>query len=194
MTGGTALSEFYLHHRLSEDIDLFCEKNEVDQKQVEAYLKKISPILEVVRIERSTFLGLHSYILNFKDKSKLKVDFSYYPFPRIGNGIFFKKLPVDDIHDIAANKLHTIFMQPRSRDYIDLYFIFKTQKYNLNKLIIDAKTKFDWHIDPLTLAGQFLRVKDITDFPTMLIPFNRTEMEKFYLDLVNSLKNQILTK
>ncbi len=34
-TGGTVLSEFYLHHRLSEDIDLFCENEEVNQEVVE---------------------------------------------------------------------------------------------------------------------------------------------------------------
>jgi len=40
LTGGTALSEFYLKHRLSEDIDLFTKEEEVDQKLIEAYLKK----------------------------------------------------------------------------------------------------------------------------------------------------------
>ena len=40
LTGGTALAEFYLKHRLSEDIDLFTEEEEVDQKLIEAYLKK----------------------------------------------------------------------------------------------------------------------------------------------------------
>ena len=42
LTGGTALSEFYLHHRLSEDLDLFCPTDEVDQKFVGLFLKKIS--------------------------------------------------------------------------------------------------------------------------------------------------------
>lgn len=32
LTGGTALSEFYLQHRLSYDIDLFTEKEEVDRR------------------------------------------------------------------------------------------------------------------------------------------------------------------
>ena len=27
LTGGTALAEFYLHHRLSEDLDFFSEQN-----------------------------------------------------------------------------------------------------------------------------------------------------------------------
>lgn len=47
LTGGTALSEFYLKHRLSYDIDLFTEKQEVDQRLVEAFFKKISHALEV---------------------------------------------------------------------------------------------------------------------------------------------------
>lgn len=42
LTGGAALSEFYLQHRLSYDIDLFTEKQEVDQRLTEAFLKKIS--------------------------------------------------------------------------------------------------------------------------------------------------------
>lgn len=42
LTGGTALSKFYLQHRLSYDIDLFTEKEEVDQRGVEGFLKRIS--------------------------------------------------------------------------------------------------------------------------------------------------------
>lgn len=33
LTGGTALSEFYLHHRYSDDMDFFTEK-EIDQQYV----------------------------------------------------------------------------------------------------------------------------------------------------------------
>lgn len=60
LTGGTALSEFYLQHRLSYDIDLFTEKEEVDQRLIDSFLKKISPTLSVVKIKRSQFLGLFS--------------------------------------------------------------------------------------------------------------------------------------
>jgi len=33
LTGGTPLAEFYLKHRLSEDIDLFTQEKEVDPKK-----------------------------------------------------------------------------------------------------------------------------------------------------------------
>lgn len=192
LTGGTALAEYYLHHRLSEDIDLFTDTEEVNQSAVQSYLKKISPVMQIATIQPKIFLGLASYLLTFTDQTKLKIDFNYYPFPRIENGKNFHGLAIDSLRDIATNKLHTIYMKPRSRDFIDLYLILDREKYVLEKLIMDAKIKFDWHIDPITLSSQFLRVKDLTELPTMLIPFDRGKMEKFYLALAKQLGSKIL--
>ncbi len=191
LTGGTALSEFYLKHRLSFDIDLFTEKEEVDQNLIEAFLKKISPKLSVTHIKRSQFLGLVSFVLVFEDKEELKVDFNYYPFPRMQKGTHFKNLEVDSVYDIAANKLQTIFTKPRSRDYLDLYFIMQKYDYPLDKLILDAKAKFDWHIDRITLASQFVKVKDTDESAMVIIPFNKANMDEFFLNLAKSLKGEI---
>ncbi|MEW6686435.1 MAG: nucleotidyl transferase AbiEii/AbiGii toxin family protein [Candidatus Edwardsbacteria bacterium] len=191
LTGGTALSEFYLKHRISEDLDFFSEKREVDPKTIEAFLTQISPLLGVRKINRSQFLGLFSYILVYPDKVTLKVDFSYYPFPKIQRGPMYKNLEIASIYDIAVDKVHTLFMQPRARDYIDLYFIMEEKKYSLKKLISDAKAKFDWDIDPITLASQFLRVKEMTDLPKMVRPFKVVDMKNFFLKLAKNLKNEI---
>lgn len=191
LTGGTALSEFYLQHRFSYDLDFFTEKEEVDQKLIEAFLQKISPELGVVQTKRSQFLGLFSFVLVFDDKSELKVDFSYYPFLRIEKGTRYKNLEVDSVYDIAANKLHSIFTQARSRDYIDLYFIMKKYSYPLDKLILDAKAKFDWDIDKITLASQFIKVKDVEESPMAIVPFNKQDLEEFFLRLAKSLKGDI---
>src|SRR3989338_2312832 len=190
-TGGIALSAFYLEHRISEDIDLFTEKEEVDQSLIDVFLRKISQKLSIVEIKKSQFLGLVSYKLVYKDKEELKVDFNYYPFPRIYKGKKFKNLEIDILYDIAVNKVHTIFMQIRSRDFIDLYFIMKTTGYSLNQLIKDAKIKFDWHIDKVTLASQLIKVKEISDMPTILVPFDRKDIEKFFLKLAKSLETDI---
>lgn len=192
LTGGTALSEFYLQHRLSYDIDLFTEKEEVDQRATDSFLKKLSPALSVKKIKRSQFLGLFSYVLVFEDEQELKVDFNYYPFPRIQKGIRYKNLEVDSVYDIAVNKLQTIFTKPRSRDYLDLYFIMRKYKYPLAKLILDAKAKFDWDIDKITLASQFIKVKDIDESSMLLIPFNKKDLEEFFLKLAKSLESGIL--
>lgn len=191
LTGGTALSAFYLNHRVSKDLDFFSEKEEVPPKIIEAFLKKISLKLGIIKIERSQFLGLFSYYLIYSDKQSLKVDFNYYPFPLIEKGKSYKGLKIASIYDIAIDKLHTIFMKPRGRDYVDLYFILKEKKYPLEKLILDAKAKFDWDIDKLNLAAQFLRVKDFKEVLEMRKPFNRKEMENFFFIQARKLKKEI---
>lgn len=190
-TGGTVLAEFYLQHRLSEDIDLFNETEEVNQTLGDAFLRKISPALGVKEIKKSQFLGLVSYILVFKNKQQLKVDFNYYPFLRIEKGKKYKNLEIDSIYDIAVNKIHTMFMRTRSRDFVDIYFIMKTIDYKLDQLIKDAKAKFDWHIDQVTLGSQFMKVKELKDMPKMLVPFDKKDMEEFFLNLAKSLKKDI---
>ncbi len=195
-TGGTALSEFYLKHRLSEDIDLFTEQSEVSQVVIKSFLRRKASTLGVKKIKESQFLGLYSYKLLYDDGDELKVDFNYYPFPRIEKGVKFKNLEVDSIHDIAINKIHTLFMKPRTRDYIDIYFILKKEEYPMYKLLMDAKAKFDWDIDPVTLASQCTKVTDIMEqeFPNMLVPFDRSEMDNFFLSEAKKLAGSIFKK
>lgn len=84
-------------------------------------------------------------------------------------------------------------MKPRARDFIDLFFIMKTQEYSLEYLIMQAKAKFDWHIDPIQLGYKFTLVLKKQDFPKMLIPFNPNEMEEFFLKLAKSLEKEIFS-
>jgi predicted nucleotidyltransferase component of viral defense system len=190
-TGGTALTEYYLKHRISEDIDLFTQESEVDLSTIEAFLKKISSKLGVEAISKSQYLGLFNYYLHFKDDTNLKVDFNYYPFPRIETGKIDKGLQIDSLYDIAANKIQTIFTRPRSRDFIDLYFIYQKQSFDLKKLLIATKTKFDWPVDPLGLASQFLRAGEFGDEPTMVLPYDKKDMIIFFQDLSYKLKDNI---
>ena len=68
-----------------------------------------------------------------------------------------------------------------------------TQNYDLNQLILDAKAKFDWDIDRMNLANQFIRVKELKrkDLPKMLKALDFNKMEKFFLKLAKSLEGEI---
>ncbi|MDO9028085.1 MAG: nucleotidyl transferase AbiEii/AbiGii toxin family protein [Candidatus Roizmanbacteria bacterium] len=189
-TGGTVLSEFYLHHRDSQDIDLFIEDREVFLPPIASFMEKFRRQTKAKRLAHETFLGLESFEFEYTDIA-LKVDFNYYPFLRIDKGKKWKNIEIDSILDIAVNKVHTIYMKPRTRDYIDLFFIMKTQKYSLEYLIKQAKAKFDWHIDPIQLGYKFMLAFKKQDFPKMLIPFNQKEMETFFLKLAKSLEGEI---
>ncbi len=196
LTGGTALSEFYFKHRLSEDIDLF-SKQEVDHAVIRSFLKGISGKIGVKKIVEQHFLGLYTYKLTYKDGDTLKIDFNYYPFTKGEKGRYFKKLAVSSMYDIAVNKIHTVGMKPRTRDYVDLYFIFTKSEYKpqeyLQRMRIDSQAKFDWPLEAKNLAVAFTRVKDLknSDFPKMLVPFDRNEMETFFINLAKSLEKEI---
>lgn len=190
-TGGTPLSAFYLQHRLSEDIDLFSE-TEIHLPSVRKFLKEIEKPLGVQKIDYRQFLGLHSFELYFSSTNILKVDFNYYPFPRIEKGVVYQNIPVDSVLDIAVNKVHTIAMQPRARDFVDIYFVIQKFGYSFEELLEKAKIKFDWHIDALQLGSRLFLAKDVKDFPRMIKKVDHREWQEFFIEEAKKLKSDII--
>lgn len=192
-SGGTALAEIYLHHRESYDIDLFTENEEVHLPSVSKFVRLAGKKLSAKKIQPTRYYGLYSFTYTLPDNSQLKIDFNYYPFKRIEHGGKYKTLTVDSLVDIAVNKVHTIFMRPRGRDYIDLYFILKENKQiTLDNLILLADAKFDWHIDPLQLGENLAKVVSFTDTPKIFSPFSQSDMENYILNLSKKLETKIL--
>lgn len=190
LTGGTALSVFYLHHRESHDIDLFSDK-EVYLPKIRQFLDANKKRLDLIKIDHTPYLGLQSFLLTYSNGEVLKVDFNFYPYPRIEKGAKWKNLTVDSEVDIAANKIHTISTNARARDFVDLFLLSIKNKFDVNKLRMLAKAKFDWDIDPIRLSQIFLKVNEFQDMPKMLIPFNSKDMEEFYVRLAKSLESEI---
>jgi predicted nucleotidyltransferase component of viral defense system len=192
LAGGTALAEFYLKHRISEDLDFFTEKQEINPNPIMQFFKSHWKDLELKKIETKRVLGLYNFFLHFQDESILKVDFNYYPFPIIEKGVKFKNLEIESIYDIAVDKVHTIVLKPRARDFIDIYFIIKDKKYKFEELLMQAKAKFDWDISLIELGARFIEGAKLTDYPRMLKKINHQEWQNFFLSEAKKLKDQIL--
>lgn len=190
-TGGTPLAAFYLKHRYSEDIDLFIEQSEVNLVRIRQFIEYLKIKLKLVKIDYRRFLGLHSFYLYFSNKNYLKVDFNYYPFLRIEKGLKYKNIQIDSLYDIAVNKIHTIAMKPRARDFIDIYFIAQEKNYPLEKMILDAKAKFDWHIDPIQLGSQLLKAQEVKDYPRMLKKIDHQAWQNYFFSEAKKLKKAI---
>lgn len=190
-TGGTPLSAFYLFHRLSEDIDLFSEE-EVNLLAVRSFIGKGQKKLGLIKVDYKQYYGLHAFQLYFSESDILKVDFNYYPFPRIEKGFYYKNVCVDSALDIAVNKVHTIAMKPRARDFIDIYFLIKERKYGFQDLLMKAKAKFDWHIDPIQLGSRLLQAGEVKDFPRMIKKIDDNEWRDFFISEAEKLKSEII--
>ncbi|MDO8575572.1 MAG: nucleotidyl transferase AbiEii/AbiGii toxin family protein [bacterium] len=153
LTGGTALAEFYLQHRLSEDLDFFSEK-EFDPAFI----------------------------------SSIKTEFTYFPFERIESKKKFGDLYIDSLLDIAVNKLFTIYQKPRSRDFIDLYFILQQEKtWTVNDLAKNAQIKFGTYVNPLQLSSQFIKAEILKDYPNMIKNIDDKEWQEFFMKEAKSL-------
>lgn len=83
--GGTALAEFYLHHRYSEDLDFFSER-EVDQQEVNALLKSIQKKVGFQKFDFQSSFNRNLFFLHFENDA-IKTEFTYYPFSRIQEGL-----------------------------------------------------------------------------------------------------------
>src|SRR3989338_11299875 len=180
LTGGTALAEFYLHHRLSEDLDFFCEQ-EFDPQSVSVILKKIQKAAGIKKIEYQQSFNRNLFFLH-TDTDIIKTEFTYFPFTRIEQKQKIGELFVDSLIDIATNKVFTIYQNPRSRDFIDLYLILKyNSALTIEYLIDKAQIKFDNYIDPVQLGAQYVKAKELKDYPRMIEDLDEKLWQEFFI-------------
>lgn len=185
-TGGTALSSFYLHHRYSDDLDFFSEK-QFSNEEVLRFIEKKSKEFQFTFQARSVEV-VYIFNLFFGKKSQLKVDFAYYPHKRVEKGNIIEGLEVDSLIDIAINKIFVISQRGNVKDFVDLYFLL--QDFSVWDLMYGAAQKFNAEIDPMLLAADFLKVEDFTFLPKMIKPLSLEELQEFFRKRAQDLGRQ----
>lgn len=191
LSGGTALAEFYLKHRYSEDLDFF-SFNEFEILPLQIFLRKIKDKIGIEKIDFESSFNRNLFFLHFADEV-LKTEFTYYPFTIFEKAKIINGVKVDSLMDIAVNKTFTIYQKPRSRDFIDLYLIIQNKDWKFSDLIKKARLKFDTHIDSLQLAQQLLKCMTLKDYPKLIIKLEHKKWQKFWLNEAKKLKEDILT-
>jgi len=188
--GGTALAEYYLHHRYSEDLDFFSE-NEINPMDIQVFFKSISNKVGIKKVDLQQSFNRNLIYLHF-DNEVIKTEFTYYPFTQIEVPKIIDGLKVDSLLDIAVNKTFTIYQKPRSRDFIDLYLIIKEKEWSFTDLKKKARAKFDTHIDPLQMAKQLFEANKLEDFPRMITPLDPQVWQDFWKQEADELKDEAL--
>lgn len=189
-TGGTALAEYYIPYRYSEDLDFF-SLEEVDTQPISVFFKSIQPKLKYKSLDINTSYNRNLFFLNFTN-SVLKIEFTYFPFPLVETPQKNEGIRVNSIMDIAVDKLFTIYQKPRSRDFMDLYMIIKQYNFPLEVLISKSRAKFDWSVDPIKLGSQFLLASELKDYPKLIKPLDKKGWQEFFQNEAKKLKDKIL--
>lgn len=160
LTGGTALSEFYLAHRRSYDIDLFTtEKDFVIQfsHTFEEVMKKLFQVKTIRRLLNFAEFEMSDGIS--QTKVQIALDSTFRFGEPVGSDVDIK---VNDYTDLIVDKLLAFFGRVEPRDAVDLFFILKNE--DLWKLTELAKQK-DTGFDLYWLA---VALKEVENFPDQI--------------------------
>lgn len=149
LTGGTALSRFYLNHRYSDDLDFFVNQDPKFKRHCNRIVKLVKGKGITLEIGATSDSYLRMFIE--KDKIHLKVDFvndvsfHYGSFEQFA--IYDK---VDNWRNILSNKICAL-SRYEPKDVVDILFVAKTYHFEWEEILKEAQEKDLW-VDPLEVS------------------------------------------
>lgn len=193
LTGGTALAEFYLQHRYSDDLDFHTRKSESLKEDFKRLLEDLEFLGLEIEIQRQfeEIMTLSVYLPE-KKSAPLKIEFNRDATAMMAPALIRDTVIVDSFEDIAVNKVCTILSRGphEPKDFVDLYFILTESNYSLDFLIGRAREKeaaFDREEGILDFAIRLRRVKDPLIMPRMLKPLNHEVLSHYLMPLADEL-------
>lgn len=194
LTGGTALGVFYLHHRISKDLDLFTTE-EIDLVEYAKVLRDVVKPLQIIAERSPTFV---SYI----SAEGIRVDFVVDnlsvkgPRPRVWleEGVF---LTLDVLDNIGANKICSVVSRGEPRDAVDLFFLLKDERELFFRLFEEAQRREALLEDLLYVSSAFEGIAEATEGMlaemrgTLRKPVNPYEFRHFWLSIAKDLERRL---
>lgn len=184
LTGGTALSEYYLGHRLSYDLDLFTSEADL----IVPFSYRVEQAVQSANMEITVVRRFASFV-EFQvqqGENTLKIDlaldspFRFAPVELGDVGVM-----VNDFQDIQTDKTLAFFGRAEPRDAIDLYFLLQNTKFEeLAELARQKDTGFDlyWFAVALNRTSKF--PDEIERWPVkLLIDFDPVVLKRSFQSL-----------
>jgi len=163
LTGGTALSRFYLNHRYSDDLDFFNHDIAVFPDAFRLILTKLSvtwPGLSI-EVDARDFKRLLIKV----EGSELKLDFVADRVQRIGLPTKIDGVYVDTVRNILSNKLCAVLGRDEGRDIADILHISKARKFSWDVILNEAQLKEGFQIEDLLYRLDTFPVKMLETVP-----------------------------
>ena len=186
LTGGTALGAFYLHHRLSIDLDFFNDKP-FSYEELTVFLDMVKEKFNFKDISAVKIFDRWQFTVEAKEPVKLEFVYFNHEKKRLKPlekhiGIF-----VDSLDDIAANKTLAYFDRNEPKDLFDLYYLINKSGFSVSRLLKLVNDKFGVKFSEFSFWGEStkslellnsLRPFIINTNPEMLIE----KIGKFFLE------------
>lgn len=148
LTGGTALSRYYTHHRYSDDLDFFVINDAGYSQHVNTILQALveAESAGMIQVDRSTLNKEQAYTQFFvtdieHPEVELKIEFindvaaHYGPFTV--DAVLGR---IDSLRNILSNKLTALF-RSEPKDVVDIHAIALQESFNWKDIVAEAKSK-----------------------------------------------------
>lgn len=140
LTGGTALSRVYLHHRYSDDLDFFLNRDENFTRYVNEIIATFKAHFETkISISDTDF----ARVFVSEGDTELKVEFINDVGFHYGDFIFHNGHKTDNPLNILSNKV-TALSRNADKDFSDILFLSLHFKFNWIDIFNAAKEKDTW--------------------------------------------------
>jgi len=180
--GGTALSEIYLHHRRSEDIDIIL--SDLPTGDILTILSnQIAEKIGAKSKKSTTKMNRFQYVFGLPNRKQQKLEFIYYPFPKLGRIKKIDHVHVESLFDIAVSKTLTAYQRREVKDAFDLYVILSNEHFSLKQLVSGVEKKFGEIIDTATLLAKIsTNLNDYAKLTPLLVEkkYSKNDMLKFF--------------
>lgn len=195
LTGGTALAEYYLGHRLSFDLDLFTGQSGLIQPI--SYQFEQSCTVRGLQVTVTRRFASYAEFVVAQGEASVKVDLALdSPFRFESPVISERGVFINDYEDIKVDKLLAYYGRAEPRDAVDLYWL--TQREPIQPLL-ELAAKKDPGFDLYWFAIALNRSTSFPDEPerwpvTMLGPWEPKQIKDDFQRLALTLMDQITKK
>ena len=163
LTGGTALSRFYLGHRYSDDLDFFTHDVLSFSDAFRAIHGLISSFYPAIALEVDARDFKRLRILD--DGTELKVDFVADRIARTGMPVSIRNVYVDTVRNILGNKLCAILGRDEGRDIADLIHISLERRFTWQSVLADVSRKEAFQTEELVMRLDSFPIEALSRVP-----------------------------
>lgn len=136
LTGGTALSRGYFHHRYSDDLDFFVNGDSNFAKYSELITFTLQNDFSVKTTHKSD--SYYSLLIDHTLKVELVNDVAHH-YGKLEAKSFFPK--VDNVLNILSNKLSALISRDEPKDVVDIWIISKNISVDWPAIFLDVNSK-----------------------------------------------------
>lgn len=192
LTGGTALAVFYLHHRVSNDLDLFTTRD-VNLAEIDFTIKTQWRQSYHKIKDSQTFLSILLH--------DVKVDFVIDPQSSLETRPTYQLeansyIRIDSISNILSNKLTTLVSRTEPKDFVDFYYLSRSFQVNqLESIYQNASKKDTIFDDSPTVAYQIEQglsflLNNLSLLPLLKVQLDQVAFTEFYHKLISWVYNK----